>query len=41
MSPDDVTVATLLAQIGLPEDTPVRMETTKEGFLIIPQTEKN
>ena len=39
--PDDVTVGMFLAQIGLPEDTPVRMQTTKEGFLIIPQTGKN
>jgi hypothetical protein len=30
-----------LVQMGLPEDTPVRMTTTKEGFVIIPQTEKN
>ena len=39
--PDDFTVGMFLAQIGLPEDTPVRMQTTREGFLIIPQTEKN
>ena len=38
---DDLTVSSLLAQIGLSEDTPVRMVPTKEGFIIIPQTEKN
>ena len=38
---DDITVGMILVQMGLPEDTPVRMTTTKEGFLIIPQTEKN
>ena len=39
--PDDITVGMILIQLGLPEDTPVRMTTNKEGFLIIPQTEKN
>ena len=39
--PDDITVGMILVQMGLPEDTPVRMTTTKEGFAIIPQTEKN
>jgi hypothetical protein len=39
--PDDVTVGMFLAQIGLPEDTPVIMKTTREGFMIIPQTGKN
>lgn len=39
--PDDITIGMILVQIGLPEDTPVRMTTTKEGFVIIPQTEKN
>ncbi|MDE1767666.1 MAG: hypothetical protein KGI05_00215 [Thaumarchaeota archaeon] len=38
---DDLTISSLLAQIGLPEDMPVRMIPTKEGFIIIPQTEKN
>ncbi len=38
---DDLTVSSILVQIGLPEDTHVRMIPTKEGFLIIPQTEKN
>ena len=38
---DDITIGMILAQMGLPEDTHVRMTTTKEGFLIIPQTEKN
>ncbi|HEX5457882.1 MAG TPA: hypothetical protein VFX64_05795 [Candidatus Nitrosotalea sp.] len=35
--PDDVTVGMFLTQIGLPEDTPVRMVTTKDGFLMVPQ----
>jgi hypothetical protein len=35
--PDDVTVAMFLLQIGLPEDTPVKMVPTRDGFLIIPQ----
>ena len=39
--PDDVTVGMFLTQIGLPEDMPVRMQTTREGFVIIPQTGKN
>lgn len=39
--PEDITVGMILVQLGLPEDTPVRMTTTKEGFVIIPQTEKN
>lgn len=39
--PDDVTVAMFLTQIGLPENTPVRMQTTKEGFLLEPQIQKN
>jgi hypothetical protein len=38
---DDLTVSSILAQIGFPEDTPVQMVPTKEGFIIIPQTEKN
>ena len=38
---DDITIGMILVHLGLPEDTPVRMTTTKEGFLIIPQTEKN
>ncbi|MDE1818776.1 MAG: hypothetical protein KGH86_07450 [Thaumarchaeota archaeon] len=39
--PDDLTLASILTQIGLAEDTPVRIVPTKEGFAIIPQTEKN
>ncbi|MDE1844221.1 MAG: hypothetical protein KGI10_02700 [Thaumarchaeota archaeon] len=39
--PDDITVGMILVHLGLPEDTPVRMTTTKEGFVIVPQTEKN
>ncbi len=39
--PDDVTVAMFLTQIGLPENTPVRMQITKEGFLLEPQIQKN
>lgn len=39
--PDDITVGMILVQIGLPEDTPVRMTTTKEGFLLVPQMQKN
>jgi hypothetical protein len=38
---DDLTVSSLLVQIGLAGDTPVRLVPTKEGFIIIPQTEKN
>ena len=39
--PDDITVAMFLTQIGLPENTPVRITTTKEGFLLEPQIQKN
>jgi hypothetical protein len=35
--PDEVTLGTILVQLGLSEDTPVRMKVTKNGFLIIPQ----
>ncbi len=34
---DEITIGSLLAQIGLSEDTPVQMKITKEGFLLIPQ----
>ena len=35
--PDDVTLGMFLVQLGLSEDTPVKMITTKEGFSLIPQ----
>ena len=35
--PDDVTLGMFMLQIGLPEDTPVKIITTKEGFSLIPQ----
>ena len=38
--PDDLTLGTFLVQIGLSEDTPVKMNITKEGFLLIPQVKK-
>jgi hypothetical protein len=34
---DDLTLGMFLAQLGLPEDTPIRMITSKDGFTIIPQ----
>jgi hypothetical protein len=34
---DDITISTFLVQLGLSEDTPVRMKSTKDGFLLIPQ----
>jgi len=33
---DDSTISSLLSEIGLPEDTLVRIKITKEGFLLIP-----
>lgn len=39
--PDDITLGTFLVNLGLPEDTPVKMMITKEGFLLVPQVEKN
>ena len=38
---DDVTVGTLLTNLGFSEDTPVKMMLTKDGFLLVPQVEKN
>ena len=35
--PDDVTLGMFLVQLGLSEDTPVKMMTIKEGFSLIPQ----
>ena len=35
--PDDVTLGMFLVQLGLPDETPVKMITTKEGFSLIPQ----
>ena len=39
--PDQVTIAMILREFGLSEDTPVKMTMTKEGFLLIPQVIKN
>jgi hypothetical protein len=39
--PDAVTIAMFLHEFGLPEDTPVTMTVTKEGFLLVPQVMKN
>ncbi|MDR3782311.1 MAG: hypothetical protein P4K92_03255 [Candidatus Nitrosotalea sp.] len=39
--PDAVTIAMFLVEFGLPEDTPVKMTVTKEGFLLVPQVLKN
>jgi len=35
--PDDITIGVFLVQLGLSEDTPVKMTITKEGFLLVPQ----
>jgi hypothetical protein len=35
--PDDLTLGMFLVQLGLSEDTPVKMVTTKEGFSLIPR----
>jgi hypothetical protein len=35
--PDDVTLGMFLVQLGLSDETPVKMITTKEGFSLIPQ----
>ncbi len=35
--PDEVTIGMFLVQLGLSEDTPVKMTITKEGFLLVPQ----
>jgi hypothetical protein len=35
--PDDLNLGMFLVQIGLSEDTPVKMVATKEGLLLIPQ----
>jgi len=34
--PDDSTIEDLLSQLGLPEETPVRLQTTKDGFILMP-----
>ena len=39
--PDEVTIGMFLVQLGLSEDTPVKMIITKEGFLLVPQVLKN
>ncbi|TRZ79418.1 MAG: hypothetical protein D4R90_03920 [Nitrosopumilales archaeon] len=39
--PDEVTLGMFLVQLGLSEDTPVKMIITKEGFLLVPQVLKN
>jgi len=39
--PDEVTMGMFLVQLGLSEDTPVKMTITKEGFLLVPQVLKN
>ncbi len=39
--PDDVTLGKFLTTLGLSEETPVRMITTKEGFLLVPRMIKN
>jgi hypothetical protein len=39
--PDAVTIAMFLREFGLPEDTPVTMTVTREGFLLVPQVMKN
>lgn len=35
--PDDVTVGTILLNLGLQENTPVKMLVTGDGFLLVPQ----
>jgi len=35
--PDDVTLSMFLVHLGLSEDTPVKMNATKEGFSLILQ----
>ena len=35
--PDEITIGLFLVQIGLSEDTPVKLVITKEGFTLIPQ----
>ncbi len=39
--PDEVTIGMFLAQLGLSEDTPVKMTMAKEGFVLVPQVLKN
>jgi hypothetical protein len=39
--PDAVTIGMFLRDLGLSEDTPVKMTMTKEGFLLVPQVMKN
>jgi hypothetical protein len=38
--PDDATIGMLLVQLGLPEDTLVKIKISKEGFILIPQIPK-
>ena len=38
--PDEVTISHFLVQLGLPEDTPVKMTVAKEGFLLVTQVKK-
>ena len=35
--PDNVTIGMFLVQLGLSENTPVKIMNTKEGFSLIPQ----
>lgn len=35
--PDEVTIGMFLVQLGLSEDTPVKITIVKEGFLLVPQ----
>ena len=35
--PDDATIEDLLGQLGLPKEVPVRLHTTKDGFVLMPQ----
>ena len=39
--PDEVTIGMFLVQLGLSEDTPVKMTITKDSFLLVPQVLKN
>ncbi|MFZ0185156.1 MAG: hypothetical protein WBV92_01825 [Nitrosotalea sp.] len=39
--PDEVTIGMFLVQLGLSEDTPVKMTVTQEGFVLVPQVLKN
>ena len=35
--PDDITIGMFLRKLGLSEDTPVKINVVKEGFLLVPQ----